>query len=421
MIFDLSAQLIASVVLALIIIQALLVMGPAYGIYLERKIASWAQNRIGPNRTGPLGLLQPMADGLKFLMKEDYTPGNADKVLFTVAPMLAVIPALMGWAVIPWGGQWHSPWGLLDITVLEINVGVIYILALGSLGVYGISVGAWSANNKYTFLGGIRATAQMLSYEIPMGLCVLCVLLMAGTASASGIVEQQVDYWWGFIPAWHIVQQPLAAILFFICVLAEANRTPFDLAEAEQELIGGYHTEYSSLRFAMFFLGEYVHMGIGSAFFAVLFLGGWHLPWFDLLLYGTPMPVDGLATGGIMGQLLEAGVAPWIISLLGVILKIHVLLGKSLLMMLVMMWIRWTLPRFRFDQLMKLAWRSIIPITLGLLLITGVWVYMDWAHYLWAGNLLLIVIVLIVSPLLPGDQVNRRLPLRGSRFSPVQE
>ncbi|QNN25413.1 NADH-quinone oxidoreductase subunit NuoH [Planctomycetales bacterium ZRK34] len=385
-----------------LIMHVLLIGGPAYGIYVERKIASWAQDRIGPNRVGPIGLLQPIADGLKFFMKEDYNPGNVDRNLFLLAPVLAVIPAMLAWATIPWGGTWLSPWGELSLGVADINVGVIYILAIGSLSVYGITIGAWAANNKYTFFGGIRATAQMLSYEIPMGLCVLCVLLLAGSSRPMTIVQDQIGYWWGVIPAWNIFQQPIAAVLFFICILAESNRAPFDLAEAEQELIGGFHTEYSSMKFAMFFLGEYMHMATASAFLTLLFLGGWHLPFVDYLIWG--------------------GAEPAKVNLLGVLLNLGVFIAKVFTLVGLMMWVRWTVPRFRFDQLMRLAWRGLIPITLGLLLITGVMVYLDLTGYLWLGNAALLAIVMAVLPFIPkGADVNRKVGLRGSRFSPATD
>jgi NADH-quinone oxidoreductase subunit H len=410
-------QLITSVVVALVVMHILLILGPAYGILLERKVAAWAQDRIGPNRVGPFGLLQPIADGVKFLMKEDYNPGHVDRGLFLLAPVLAVITALIGWAVIPWGGTWRfggvtipaeapmiggmtiDPF-VVDITVADINIGVIFILAIGSLAVYGITIGAWASNNKYTFLGGIRATSQMLSYEIPMGICLLCVLLLAGSAHAGEISAMQAGYWFHVIPQWFLIQQPLVAILFFVCILAESNRAPFDLAEAEQELIGGFHTEYSSMKFAMFFLGEYIHMMIGAAFFSVLFLGGWHMPYLDYAIYGGPQPADA--------------------GILGVLLKVVVFFGKVVALLFVMMWVRWTLPRFRFDQLMRLAWRAMIPIALALLLVTGFFVFMGWQPYMWIGNLLVLIAVVLISPHMPRDEdVNRRVPLAGSRFNPL--
>lgn len=398
-IFGLAPQLITSVVVLLVIMHVFL-GATAYLILLERKICSWTQDRIGPNRVGPYGLLQPIADGLKFIVKEDYNPSKVDYGLFMIAPVLAVIPAMISWAIVPWGGIWNSPVGAVNIALADLNIGVIYMLAVGSLGVYGIAIGSWASNNKYAFFGGLRATAQMLSYEIPMGLCVLCILLMAGTASASGIVEAQVGYYFGFIPKWFIFQQPLAAVIFFTCILAESNRLPFDLAECESELVGGFHTEYSSMKMALFFLGEYQHMIAASAFFAILFLGGWHLPFVDYLIYGTSQPVAG--------------------TLLGSLLKVGVFMGKVAALLTLMMWIRWTLPRFRFDQLMRLAWRGLIPITILLLLVTGMFVYYGWESRMWIGTGALVAFILFIQPFIPDAAfVNRRVPLAGSRFSPL--
>ena len=389
----------------------------AYLIMLERKIASWAQDRLGPNRVGftfglfgdssrrrHFGLGQPLADGIKFLVKEDYAPANVERALFYAAPAMAVIPALIGWAIIPWGDVIHI--GALNLGLIQVeagravvaaadlHVGVIYILAVSSLAVYGVVVGAWASNNKYAFFGGLRGTAQMLSYEIPMGLSVLSILLLAGAARAWNINIAQAD------GVWFIIQQPVAAVLFFTCILAETNRAPFDLPEAESELVGGYHTEYSSMKFALFFLGEYMHMITGCAFFTLLFLGGWHLPFLQTIL-------DGIGIGNT--------------SLLAVMLKVSIYLGKVAVLLAIMMWIRWTLPRFRFDQLMRLAWRAMIPISLAVLLMTGVFVYLGWQHWLWLGNAALVAIVLAITPFIPeGKPVNRRVGLEGSRFSPVQ-
>ncbi|MDX1564246.1 MAG: complex I subunit 1 family protein [Phycisphaeraceae bacterium] len=429
---------VSLIVLAAILGVFLLVAAP-YLIYLERKIAAWSQNRIGPNRVGltfgflpnswhMIGLGQPLADGIKFLAKEDYNPGNVDKSLFIAAPVLAAVPALIAWAVIPWGGELRGPielhlWEWLPLiggshvllkdaavnfVVADINIGIVYILAAGSLAVYGVTIGSWASNNKYSFFGGLRATAQMLSYEIPMGLCVLSVLLLAGTVRPSEIIYDQVGYWHGWIPAWNILQMPLVAILFFICILAESNRAPFDVAECEQELIGGFHTEYSSMKFALFFVGEYVHMIVGSAFFTLLFLGGWHLPWLDRVIYGATQPA--MVEGGSFGLVLA-----------GVGLKVAIFLAKVTFLLYLMMWIRWTLPRFRFDQLMRMAWRGLIPLTIGLLLITGVFIYNNWGGYLWVGNGLVVVAWLIAMPFIPSDKTtNARVPLSGSRFSGLE-
>lgn len=419
-----SAQLFTSFIVIAVIFHVML-GGTSYLILLERKLASWAQDRIGPNRVGltfgflpnslhMFGLGQPIADGVKFLFKEDYNPGNVDKGLFMIAPVLAVIPASIAFAVIPWGGSFEIPsfsifgWDFVSSTVAvagaNVNIGIIYILATGSFAVYGITLGAWASNNKYSFFGGIRGTAQMLSYEIPMGLCVLCVILMVGSTHPTEIIDQQVGYWFGIIPSWNIFQQPVIAVLFFTCILAESNRAPFDLAECEQELIGGFHTEYSSMKFALFFLGEYFHMITASAFFAVLFLGGWHLPILDYAIWGGVQPE------------LSAG----LFGILGVLLKVAVFLGKVTLLVALMMWIRWTLPRFRYDQLMRLAWRGLIPITLTMLLTTGAFVKFQITGYLWIANIAMVFITLAATQIIPADkEVNKRAPLVGSRYSPA--
>ncbi len=418
-----EAQLFVSSITLMVILHVIL-GGVAYGILLERKIASYVQDRIGPNRVGltfgfgdsakkrHFGLGQPLADGIKFLVKEDYNPRNVDKWLFLLAPAMAVVPAMIAWAIVPWGGVYEFPgwthwWGWLPViggeplpfgfqvapgstvvAVADINIGVIYMLATGSLAVYGIVVGAWAANNKFAFFGGLRATAQMLSYEIPMGLMVLVVLLMVGSARATDIVDSQALHTWAL--DWNLWHQPIGAVLFFACVLAESNRAPFDLAECESELVGGYHTEYSSMKFALFFLGEYIHMVGGCAFFAILFLGGWHAP-------GLTADATGLGPA---------------------LLKTGVFLGKVVALLAIMMWIRWTLPRFRFDQLMRLAWRSLIPLSLLILLMTGVFVFLGIERYVLLGNLGILIVMIAAHKLVPpGPSVNRRVELQGSRFS----
>lgn len=386
-----SAQFIASAITLFVAANVMLGF-VAYGILLERKVASWIQDRIGPNRVGPYGLLQPVADGIKFMIKEDYMPPGVDRALFTLAPALAIIMAMIGWAVIPWGG--YVTWGdqQLLIAGAPINIGVIYILAVGSLAVYGVVLGGFASNNKYSFLGGLRATAQMISYEIPLSLCVLTVIIMHGTARADYLVEMQAN------GVWNVFYQPILAVIFFVCVLAECNRAPFDLAECEQELVGGFHTEYSSMRFALFFLGEYLHMITASAFLVLLFFGGWDMPFVN-----EP----------VMGQ--HAGFG-W------VLLKAGVFGVKVVAVIFLMMVIRWSLPRFRFDQLMKLAWRSLIPLTMVVMLLTCVSVYLNYPFWaLIVLNLAAICGMVVIAPRLPqGPPVNRRVPLAGSRFSTVQ-
>ena len=412
----------------------------AYLILLERKVAAWSQDRIGPNRNGFnfglqdlwntlrlrfmitfrfWGLGQALLDGAKLFFKEDYTPPHVDKKLFYLAPALVMIPALLGWAVIPLGGYFYFPeldlsWlglgvieaALVQVTAAPVNIGVVYILAFGSLAVYGVTLGGYASNNKYSFLGSLRATAQMLSYEIPMGISVLVVILTFATLSADEMVNLQAMH--GGV--WGLLLHPLLAVIFFTCTLAEANRAPFDLAEAEQELVGGFHTESAALKWALFFLAEYMHMITGAAFFTILFLGGWSLNPFGL---GPDMPLVAGAAGG------EGGLMSLLLGLLIVSAKFAVFAIKVALMIFVMMWVRWTLPRFRFDQLMKLAWGLLIPMTLVVLLLSGLVVYLglpQWTHLL--VNAVVLVLGIAVSPLVPGAKVtNRKLELEGSRFS----
>ncbi len=371
------------------IVLGLILLSTAYLILLERKVAAWSQDRIGPNRTGfsfglddvwrkvhlPVlsrfrfwGLGQALADGLKLMLKEDYIPPHVDRLLFILSPVLIVIPAMIGWAVMPVGGRYVFPgldlpgWlpvfggiriesATVTVAGAPLTIGLIYVLAVSSLGVYGVVLGAYASNNKYSFLGGIRAVAQMLSYEIPMGLSVLIMILTFKTTNPDVLVNHQAGGIWG------IALHPLIAVIFFISVLAECNRAPFDLPEAEQELVGGYHTEYSAMKWAMFFLAEYMHMITGSAFFCVLFLGGW-----DITPLARYMPV-------IPSLPVSGGLAL-------VLVKFVVFAIKVAFLLFVMMWVRWTLPRFRFDQLMHLAWWLLIPMTLCVLLLSSVVVYL---------------------------------------------
>ncbi|RNC82114.1 MAG: NADH-quinone oxidoreductase subunit H [Phycisphaera sp.] len=385
----------------------------AYLIYIERKVCSYIQDRVGPNRVGfdfglkwlsflkgALGLGQPLADGIKFLLKEDYMPKSADRVLFTLAPATIVIPAMIGFLIIPWGGYIDIPdmsvpllgdiGGRVVLAGANFNAGVIYLLAVASLGVYGVVLGGWASNNKYSFLGGLRASAQMVSYEIPLGLSLMCVLLICGTIMPMGIIEHQVQN------GWLIFAHPLAAILFFVAILAEANRAPFDNAEAEQELVGGYHTEYSSMRFALFFLAEYMHMITSCAFFTLLFLGGFHLP-----------AIPGL---GIEDTSIVAG-----------LLKLGVFFTKVVLLITFMIIIRWTVPRLRYDQVMFLGWQSMIPLGMVMLVMTSVMVFYEWTAWyeLLAANVVLTALVFLVMPVLPKNKVNKRIPMYGSRFNPM--
>ncbi len=397
-------QLLVNVGLIFAMVHVILI-GCAYAIMLERKLSAWMQDRIGPNRVGPQGLLQPIADGIKFMLKEDYNPIGVDKALFFLAPGFIVAPAIMGFVVIPWAGQidltdainWLGV-GVAGATYTvkfvgaNINIGIVYLLATSAIGVYGVSLGGWASNNKWSFLGGLRASAQMISYEIPMGLALLCVVLAAGTFSPYSIIEQQLN------GQWNMVQQPLAAVIFYACLLAEANRAPFDLAEADSELIGGYHTEYSSMKFALFFLGEYFHIVTGSAFFAVLFMGGWSINPFT----GADLPIVG-------GPLL-------------MLAQISIMLAKVTLMVSLTMAIRWTLPRFRFDQLMRLSWEGMIPVSLMLLVTNAIFVYFGKVQYLWAGSIGVAALVYMLKPIMGAHvEANERIRMIGSRFSPLTE
>jgi len=392
----LTSQFGVSVILALVVI-AVMNGTVAYCIYFERKISAWVQDRYGPNRVGPWGLLQPIADGLKFVFKEDVIPGHVDKPLFVFAPTIIFIVAFVGFAAIPWGGQLQLGDKLVNIQVAAPDIGLLYILGVGSMGVYGVVLGGWASNNKYSFYGAIRATASMLSYEIPMGLCILVVVLTAGSVRLEEITLQQTGYWAGFWPQWNVFLHPIAFVVLFITALAETNRTPFDMAEAEQELVGGYHTEYSALKFGMFFLGEYAHMITASAFISVLFLGGWHFPW---LSWTQPEATQWYA----------------------VLAKIAVLCAKITFFLFLMMWIRWTLLRFRFDQLLHLAWKRLIPVTLALFAWTTILLYFgEHRSPFWAltGNVALLAIMLLTGGASRTAVTGRQANLPPTETTPV--
>jgi NADH-quinone oxidoreductase subunit H len=297
-------------------------------VLAERRIAAAIQNRIGPNRVGPLGLLQPLADVIKLLFKEDITPNRADRILFSLAPFLAFAPAAIAVVALPVGK---------DLQVADLSVGVLYVLAVTSLGVYGISFGGWASNSKYSLLGGIRSSAQIISYEIAMGLAIVSVLMVAGNIRLGSIVEWQAEH------GWIIFYQPVAFMIFLVAAFAENNRLPFDMAECEAELVGGFHTEYTGMKFGMFFLGEYIAMIVMSALLVTLFLGGWDPVFFEL----------------------PEGPAGTAISVLCFVLKL-------LAVLFLYIWVRWTLPRFRYDQLMRLGWKTLVPLALLNIVLTGI-------------------------------------------------
>lgn len=296
-------------------------------VYAERRIAAFIQNRVGPNRVGPWGIFQPIADVVKLIFKEDVTPSASNSSLHTIAPLIPVITALLTIAVIPFGE---------GIFVTDLNIGVLYILAVASLGVYGVTMAGWASNSKYSLMGGLRAAAQMLSYELPMGMAVASMVLFAGSLSLVDMVNSQI-YWWG------IMVNPIGFVIFTVAAFAEANRTPFDLVEAEQELVGGFHTEYSSMKFGMFFLAEYMHVVIGSMLITTFFLGGYHLPFVGFYEHLLP----------------EAG------TLFRALIDINVFVAKVAFMVFVFIWVRWTIPRFKYNQLMSLGWAKLLPLSIA--------------------------------------------------------
>ncbi|MES2587996.1 MAG: NADH-quinone oxidoreductase subunit NuoH [Bacteroidota bacterium] len=313
-----------------------------YATYFERKVAAWFQDRVGPDRAGPWGLLQPLADGGKLFMKEDFIPRHADKWLFIMGPGIAMFTSLMTSTIIPWGPDLVTAGGNIVLQVADFNIGILFILGVVSIGVYGIMIGGWASNNKFSLFGAIRASSQMISYELAMGISVITIVMMTGSLSLREITDAQHGFWNDGWFTWNVFSQPVAFLIFFVCSLAELNRAPFDLAECESELIGGYHTEYGSMKMGFYLFAEYIGMFISSAVIAILFFGGYNFPGMDLVSGNT-------------------------LAILGVL----TLFAKIFFFIFVIMWIRWTLPRFRFDQLMHLGWKSMIPISLINLLVTG--------------------------------------------------
>ncbi len=326
------------VIKAIIIFAVILQIVPAL-VYFERRISAWIQDRVGPNRVGPVGLLQPLADVIKLAFKEDLTPQGVDKWIYRLGPYLVYAPAVLAFAVIPVG---------IDLQVASFDVGVIFLLTIGGFSVYGLAFGGWASNNKYSLLGGLRASAQMISYEVALGLSVIAVLMTAESVDLNEIVRQQ----WGAgtlgLLEWNLFQQPIAAVIFLIAAFAETNRLPFDLPECEAELVGGFHTEYTGLKFATFFMGEYVAMITMSGLMVTMFLGGWSLPWVEI---PTSPGIGDIA------------------------ISVGIFSAKLLVLLFFYIWVRWTLPRFRYDQLMAIGWKVFIPLALlnlGLTALAGV-------------------------------------------------
>lgn len=323
----------------IVIVITVLLLGVAYSVYAERRVSAFIQNRYGPNRVGPEGILQPFADVFKLVFKEDIVPTRANKTIHTLAPMISIFVSLTTVAVVPFGYK-IILWGKeIPLQIADVNIGILYILALTSLGVYGITLSGWSSNSKYSLFGGIRSSAQMISYELSMGLAVVGVVLVTGSLSLQDVVLHQ--YGW----KWNIILQPIGFIIFLVAAFAETNRAPFDLPEAEPELVGGYHTEYSSMKFALFFLAEYANMIVSSAVITTLFLGGWQFPY-----------------------LQNFGLSPLLTS----IIQVLVFSIKVISMVLFFIWVRWSVPRFRYDQLMNLGWKVMLPLAILNIIATAI-------------------------------------------------
>jgi NADH-quinone oxidoreductase subunit H len=319
----------------------------AYMSLVERKVSGWIQDRLGPNRVGPWGLLQPLADGIKFMMKEQVVPQFAHRPVYMAAPALSLVPAFIGFAVIPFGDRLLVGGRVVRLAIADVDVGVLVLLGVASVGVYGIVLAGWSSNNKYAMLGGLRSSAQLISYELALGLSLVGVLMAAGTLRLSRVVEDQAT-----LGSWHIWTQPIGFLVFLVAAFAETNRLPFDLPEAESELVAGYHTEYSAIKFSMFYMAEYANMITSSALMATLFFGGWQLP----------VPAAWL---GLEGNVLALA-------------QVAVFVLKVALFLFFFVWVRWTLPRFRYDQLMRLGWKVLLPLALVNLGIVAVGVALGW-------------------------------------------
>ena len=338
---DLLFDVVAALAKILIFAHVALLLG-AYMSLVERKVSAWMQDRIGPNRVGPVGLLQPIADGLKFIFKEDVVPGHVNRVLYILAPAIVLVPAFLVLAVIPFGPPVEVMGRQVQLAIADLDIGILFVFAISSLGVYGIVFAGWASNSKYALLGGVRSSAQMISYEVSLGLSVVGIFMATQSLRLTDVINHQAD------GVWNCFTQPIGFLVFVVCAFAETNRLPFDLPEAETELVAGYHTEYSSMKFAMFFLAEYTSMFVFSSLVAVLFLGGWDLPF---------VSQSALASLGNWGSLL--GFAAF--------------MAKALAFMFFYVWVRWTIPRFRYDQVMTLGWKVLLPLTLVNIVITGAW------------------------------------------------
>ncbi len=338
---DLTIFLVKGIIILAVFAISLAIA--AYSTYVERKVAAFMQDRIGPDRAGPWGLLQPIADAGKMFFKEDFIPAQASKWLFILGPALAMLTALMSSAVIPFGDTIRFDNYEIPVQGIEINIGVLYIFGVVSLGVYGVMVGGWASNNKFSLLGAIRAASQNISYEVALGLSIIAILMMSGSLSVRSIVEQQAEA--GFL-GWNVFTQPLGFIIFLTCSFAECNRTPFDLPECETELVGGYHTEYSSMKLGFYLFAEYINMFVSSAFISSLYFGGYHYPFMEQISNALTNSL-----GSVTGHNVATAIGT------------AVFFGKIFFFIFFFMWVRWTVPRFRYDQLMNLGWKILIPLS----------------------------------------------------------
>lgn len=329
--------LIVEKIILVVVLFAVSLGIAAYLTLMERKVAAWMQNRIGPDRAGKWGLLQPLADGGKLFFKEDFIPTNSDRFLFIIAPGLSMGFALMASAVIPWGPNMTMFGREISLQVADINVGVLFVMAISSVAVYGIMIGAWASNNKFSLFSAVRASSQMISYELALGISIITIVMLSGSLSLREIVESQHGF------NWNIWYQPVGFIIYFVCLLAELNRAPFDMAECESELITGHHTEYGAMKMGFYLFAEYVHLFIGSAIISLLYFGGYNFPGMDYFS-GNTLAILGTLT----------------------------FFGKTAFFIFLVMWVRWTLPRFRYDQLMHLGWKKLIPISIVNMMITAI-------------------------------------------------
>ncbi|PRY41881.1 NADH dehydrogenase subunit H [Spirosoma oryzae] len=373
--------------LIILVIFGISLLIATYSTYAERKVAAFLQDRIGPNRAGPWGLLQPIADAGKLFFKEDFIPSQASKWLFILGPSLAMFTALMSSAVIPFGDSIRFAWDNVNYDVnvqgIEINIGVLYIFGVVSLGVYGVMVGGWASNNKFSLLGAIRAASQNISYEIALGLSMIAILMMTGSLSVRQIVNEQATFF-----EWNVFTQPLGFIIFLTCSFAECNRTPFDLPECETELVGGYHTEYSSMKLGLYLFSEYINMFVSSAFISALYFGGFHYPFMN--------EVNGAlekSMGAVTGHNLATAIG------------FLVFFGKILFFIFFFMWVRWTLPRFRYDQLMNLGWKIFIPLSILNVVVTGAGLLYDFKYSSWLIVVVMTVLAVMSQAKAPKQQV----------------